>query len=340
MGTPVVAATVPERSAGDPVLEVSGLAVEIDTGDGPAEILSEVAFSIGPGETVGLVGESGSGKTMTAKAVMGLLPRRIARVTAGRIVLDGVDLLSLSPKQLRSVRGDRVAMIFQEPMTSLNPAYTVGDQIAETVRRHRGASRKAAWARAVQVLGDVGIAAADRRARSYPHEFSGGMRQRVMIAMALSCEPALLIADEPTTALDVTVQAQVLDLIQDMREAHGMSLLFVTHDLGVIADVSDRVVVMYAGQVVEQSSVFDLFTRPSHPYTEALLRSVPGGAAGSRSKLESIPGQPPVAGAFPAGCRFHPRCTYAADACVASPIPLFDVGAQQSRCIRHDGGVS
>jgi oligopeptide/dipeptide ABC transporter ATP-binding protein len=275
---------------------------------------------------------------MTAMAVMGLLPRRIARVTAGRIALDGVDLLSLSPKQLRAVRGDRVAMIFQEPMTSLNPAFTVGDQIAETVRRHRGASRRAAWARAIEVLGDVGIAAADRRARSYPHEFSGGMRQRVMIAMALSCEPALLIADEPTTALDVTVQAQVLDLIQDMREAHGMSLLFVTHDLGVIADVSDRVVVMYAGQVVEQSSVFDLFARPVHPYTEALLRSVPGGTAGSRSRLASIPGQPPVAGAFPEGCRFHPRCTRAADACTESPIPLFDVGAQQSRCIRHTTG--
>jgi peptide/nickel transport system ATP-binding protein len=338
MGSPAVARTEPGRAAGEPVLEVSGLAVEIDTGDGPVEILSEVGFTIGAGETVGLVGESGSGKTMTAKAVMGLLPRRIARTTAGRIVLDGVDLLSLSPKQLRSVRGDRVAMIFQEPMTSLNPAYTVGDQIAETVRRHRGASRRAAWARAVQVLGDVGIAAADRRARSYPHEFSGGMRQRVMIAMALSCEPALLIADEPTTALDVTVQAQVLDLIQDMREAHGMSLLFVTHDLGVIADVSDRVVVMYAGQVVEQSSVFDLFSRPVHPYTEALLRSVPGGAAGTRTRLESIPGQPPQAGAFPRGCRFHPRCTVAADRCTESPIPLFDVGAQRSRCIRHDGG--
>ncbi|MCW0216502.1 MAG: ABC transporter ATP-binding protein [Pseudonocardia sp.] len=318
-----------------PVLEVRGLFVEIDTGDQRAAVLSDVGFSIAPGETLGLVGESGSGKTMTAKAIMGLLPRLTARVTGGEIVLDGVDLLGLSTKQLREIRGDTVAMIFQEPMTSLNPAFTVGDQIAETVRRHRGVSKKAAWARTVEVLSDVGIAAAERRSRSYPHEFSGGMRQRVMIAMALCCEPALLIADEPTTALDVTVQAQVLDLIRHMREALGMAMLFVTHDLGVIADVSDRVVVMYAGQVVEQSGVLDLFRRPAHPYTEALLNSMPGVEAGPRGTLLSIPGQPPAAGDFPVGCRFHQRCGYAAEECTTAGIPLTVVGAQETRCLLH-----
>jgi peptide/nickel transport system ATP-binding protein len=314
------------------VLRVEGLSVEI----GGTPVLSDVGFSIGPGETVGLVGESGSGKTMTAKAVMGLLPPRIASVTAGSVRLGDTDLLRLGIKQLREVRGARIAMIFQEPMTSLNPAFTVGDQIAETVRRHRGVSRKAAWARTVEVLTDVGIAAADRRARAYPHEFSGGMRQRVMIAMALSCEPELLIADEPTTALDVTVQAQVLDLIRHMREVMGMSLLFVTHDLGVIADISDRVVVMYAGQVVEESGVVDLFTRPVHPYTEALLNSMPGVEAGPKGQLMSIPGQPPAAGAWPSGCRFAQRCTYTVDAC-EEPIPLVQIGVQTTRCLR---GVS
>jgi peptide/nickel transport system ATP-binding protein len=269
---------------------------------------------------------------MTARAVMGLLPRLVTRVRSGEILLEDVDLLRVSTKQLSDIRGDKVAMIFQEPMTSLNPAFTVGDQIAETVRRHRGVSRKGAWTRTIQMLSDVGIAAAEGRSRSYPHEFSGGMRQRVMIAMALCCEPALLIADEPTTALDVTVQAQVLDLIRHMRETLGMSMLFVTHDLGVIADVSDRVVVMYAGQVVEESEVYDVFREPFHPYTEALMNSMP---AEPKEGLHSIPGQPPTIGEFPAGCRFHPRCDYAVDECSSAAIPLERIGARATRCIRH-----
>jgi peptide/nickel transport system ATP-binding protein len=268
---------------------------------------------------------------------MGLIPQPPGRIPSGSIKLEGVDLLTLSKKQLEDIRGDRMSMIFQEPMTSLNPAYTVGDQIAETMRRHLGLSRKDARKRAVDMLTRVHIPNAARRTKSYPHEFSGGMRQRVMIAMALCCEPTLLIADEPTTALDVTVQAQVLELIKEIQQDMGMAILFITHDLGVVADVCDRVVVMYAGQVVEQAPAEEVFHRPSHPYTDGLLRSMPAMAART-GKLHSIAGHPPMVGAFPSGCRFHPRCTFAIDECRSGPsgdVALEAVTATQiSRCLR------
>jgi peptide/nickel transport system ATP-binding protein len=322
----------------DPVLQVDGLSIEFAAEHGWTRVTEDVSFSVARGETLGIVGESGSGKTVTAMAIMGLLPKAGSRQT-GSVMLEGTELLSLDRAGLDEVRGDRIAMIFQEPMTSLNPAFTVGDQIAETVRRHRGGSRRQAWDKAVQALSDVGIPAAERRARSYPHEFSGGMRQRVMIAMALSCEPSLLIADEPTTALDVTIQAQILDLLRDMKERLGMSMLFVTHDLGVVADTCDRVVVMYGGKVMEQSGVVDLFHRPAHPYTEGLLRSMPFGAGATArtasSRLYSIAGHPPIAGQFPDGCRFHPRCPYAADACRTGDVELVWAQPMQlSRCVR------
>jgi oligopeptide/dipeptide ABC transporter ATP-binding protein len=331
----VADATVREPT--DPVLTVENLSVDFLTDVGWATVVQDVNFQVGAGETVGIVGESGSGKTVTSMAVMGLIPQPPGRITSGSIKLEGVDLLTLSKRNLEDIRGDRVSMIFQEPMTSLNPAYTVGDQIAETMRRHLGLSRKDARKKAVDMLSRVHIPNAARRAKSYPHEFSGGMRQRVMIAMALCCEPTLLIADEPTTALDVTVQAQVLELIKEIQQDMDMAILFITHDLGVVADVCDRVVVMYAGQVVEQAPAEELFHRPSHPYTDGLLRSMPAMAARTGT-LHSIAGHPPMVGAFPDGCRFHPRCTFAVDACKAGPsggIPLEPVTPTQiSRCIR------
>ncbi|WP_448628215.1 ABC transporter ATP-binding protein [Geodermatophilus sp. URMC 64] len=326
----------PAGGPAGPVLDVSDLTVEVHTEDVRAEVISGVSFSIGRGETLGLVGESGSGKSLTSMAIMGLLPKRTFTVTGGRVSLGGDDLTRLGRKELASVRGSRMAMIFQEPMTSLNPAFTVGQQIAETLVRHKKVSKREARRLTVTALSDVGISAAERRVHAYPHEFSGGMRQRVMIAMALCCEPELLIADEPTTALDVTIQAQVLDLIRHLRETVGMSILFVTHDLGVVADICDRVVVMYAGQVVEQSSVDRLFAHPVHPYTAALLRSTPtNDAAGDgRGHLHSIPGKPPAAGEFPHGCRFAPRCELALPECSAQEIELLPVVDQLSRCVR------
>ena len=313
--------------------------MEFLTDVGWSTVVEDVSFQVGAGETLGIVGESGSGKTVTSMAVMGLVPQPPGRIRSGQIRLEGMDLLGLSSRQLEDVRGDRVSMIFQEPMTSLNPAYTVGDQIAETMRRHLGLSRKESKARAVDMLSRVHIPNAARRAKAYPHEFSGGMRQRVMIAMALCCEPTLLIADEPTTALDVTVQAQVLALIREIQADMGMSILFITHDLGVVADVCDRVVVMYAGQVVEHAPAEELFHTPSHPYTDGLLRSMPAMAART-GQLHSIDGHPPMVGAMPTGCRFHPRCVHAIDACrtgESGSIPLIHVTpTQQSRCIRID----
>jgi peptide/nickel transport system ATP-binding protein len=321
----------------DPILTVDNLSVDFLTDTGWATVVQDVSFRVGAGETVGIVGESGSGKTVTSMAVMGLIPQPPGRIPSGSIKLEGVDLLTLSKKHLEDVRGDRMSMIFQEPMTSLNPAYTVGDQIAETMRRHLGLSRKDSKRRAVEMLSRVHIPNASRRAASYPHEFSGGMRQRVMIAMALCCEPTLLIADEPTTALDVTVQAQVLELIKEIQQDMGMAILFITHDLGVVADVCDRVVVMYAGQVVEQASAVDVFHNPTHPYTDGLLRSMPAMAART-GKLHSIDGHPPMVGAFPDGCRFHPRCTFAVDECRTGPsgdVALEQVTPTQiSRCLR------
>jgi peptide/nickel transport system ATP-binding protein len=316
------------------LLTVQDLEIEFATDHGWATVVAGTTFGIGEREIVGLVGESGSGKTVTGLSVLGLLPTGVGRVAGGAVSLGGRDLLGLSPRELRAVRGNEVAMVFQEPMTSLNPAFRVGDQIAEAVRLHRGGSRREAWDRAVEVLDLVGIPHARRRATDYPHEFSGGMRQRAMIAMAVSCEPRLLIADEPTTALDVTIQAQVLELLVRMRDELGMSVLLVTHDLGVVAEVCERVVVMYAGQVVEQAEVGELFDHPRHPYTEGLLAAMPQlGTRGAR--LASIPGRTPEPWAMPPGCRFTPRCGYAEPTCDASPPLVTARPDHLSRCVRQ-----
>ncbi|MDW3215269.1 MAG: ABC transporter ATP-binding protein [Ilumatobacteraceae bacterium] len=324
----------PDR-ADAPVLEIEELTVEFLTDVGWRPVVEDVGFSVDRGEVVGLVGESGSGKSVTCLSITQLLPARTSRIATGRILLDGRDLRAVTPRQLEDVRGREISMIFQEPMTSLNPAFTVGEQIAEVVRRHRGSSRRDATLRAVEMLDAVGIAAPKQRIHAYPHELSGGMLQRAMIAMALSCEPSLLIADEPTTALDVTVQAQVLDVLRSMCAEFGTGVLFVTHDLGVVADLCDRVVVMYAGQVVEQAPIETLFDAPNHPYSCALLDALPQLGA-RRGRLSSIPGVAPRAGRFPTGCRFHPRCPASTEACAAESVDLeFYEDGRASRCIRR-----
>ena len=319
---------------GDALVTVRNLSVEFAGDRGWERVVNDVSFEVERGETLGIVGESGSGKSVTCLAMTGLIPTPGGRVASGSVRLDGQELVGLEQKRLEDIRGDDIGMIFQEPMTSLNPAFTVGQQIAEMVRRHRGVSKAEGMARAVEMLSRVGIPNAEQRAREYPFQFSGGMRQRVMIAMSLACEPKLLIADEPTTALDVTIQAQVLDLLREMQAEFGMSLIFITHDLGVVADICDRVVVMYAGRVVETASIDDLYFRPAHPYTEGLLTAMP--QIGARSgRLASIPGSTPVPSQLPAGCAFHPRCPYAVDACTRSEIPLVDLGeGRAARCIR------
>jgi len=337
---------VPHTTSDDEtVLDVQGLTVEFLTASGWCPVVNDVSFDIGAGETVGLVGESGSGKSVTSMAIMGLIPTPPGRVTEGRVNFAGRDLRQLPKRDMEDIRGEEIAMIFQEPMTSLNPAFKVGEQIAEVVRRHRKVSRAEARDRAVAALASVGIPEPARRYGQYPHEFSGGMRQRVMIAMAIVCEPSLIIADEPTTALDVTIQAQVLDLLKDMRDRLGMAILFVTHDLGVVADICDRVVVMYAGQVVETGSIENIFAAPRHPYTSGLLSAMP--QVGARTeRLAVIPGTAPTPSDVMEGCRFHPRCPHAIDACRVEDVPLLSMGANDrlSRCLRSPdlelGGVS
>ncbi len=312
------------------ILDVRDLCVEADTRSGPVVIVDRVSLAIEAGQTVGLVGESGSGKSMTALAVLRLLGSG-ARLSSGQVLLEGVDLAALSPKQMRGIRGGKVGMVFQEPMTALDPAYSVGEQIAEGIRAHRGLSRKEASGQAVAMLDRVGIPAAARRAKDYPHEFSGGMRQRVVIAIALACEPALLLADEPTTALDVTVQDQILGLLKELQAERDLAILLISHDLGVIADMADRVDVMYAGQVVESADVWSLFAHAEHPYTEALLRSVPSGPG---RRLEAIPGQVPTFDQLPAGCRFEPRCQLAHQECRAPGLELHTVQpSHDARCV-------
>jgi oligopeptide/dipeptide ABC transporter ATP-binding protein len=316
------------------ILSVENLSVDFLTDRGWARVVEDVSFAVAPGETLGLVGESGSGKTVTSLSIMQLVPMPPGRFSGGRILFDGEDLTKLPERQLRRLRGNDIAMVFQESMTSLNPAFTIGDQIAEAVRVHRGLSRRAALDRAVEVLDLVGIPSPRERAHAYPHEFSGGMRQRAAIAMALACEPRLLIADEPTTALDVTVQAQVLALLRDLQQRFGMAMLFITHNLGVVADICDRVAVMYAGQIVEVADVDSLFARPAHPYTDGLLRAMPQlGKRGER--LAVVPGVPPMPWAMPPGCRFHPRCPYAEPACHETAPELAELNdARLSRCLR------
>jgi oligopeptide/dipeptide ABC transporter ATP-binding protein len=290
-----------------PQLEVSNLSVAFDTERGQIRPVRDVSFSIYPGQTVALVGESGCGKSVTSLSILRLIPEPPGRVLGGQILFEGRDLLQLHEHEMRSVRGKDIAMIFQEPMTSLNPVYTIGDQIAEAVTLHQHVSQDQAYRIAEEALHDVGIADPHRRLREYPHQMSGGMRQRVMIAMALSCQPKLLIADEPTTALDVTIQAQILELLRKLQRERGMSILLITHDLGVVAENADVVAVMYASRVVEVATVEDLFDKPQHPYTEGLFRSVPK-LGRDTERLETIPGQVPNPARFPTGCKFHTRC--------------------------------
>lgn len=319
---------------GEPILDVQDLEVEFLTDKGWVTVVDRVSFAVHAGETLGLVGESGSGKTVTSLSIMQLIPVPPGRISGGRILFQGQDLAAMSDRQLSDLRGNDIAMVFQESMTSLNPAFTIGDQIAEVVRRHRRCTRKQARERAIEVLELVQIPNPAERLEAYPHEFSGGMRQRAAIAMALACDPKLLIADEPTTALDVTVQAQILELLRDLQERLGMAILFVTHNLGVVADLCDRVTVMYAGRIVETAAVDDLFARPRHPYSEGLLQSMPQlGTRGER--LPSIPGTPPMPWAMPKGCRFHPRCPYANADCRSGEIQLYEVApGHLSRCQR------
>ena len=329
----------------EPLLEVRDLRTYFRTDAGLARAVDGVGFAIRAGEVVGIVGESGSGKSVTSLSIMRLLPQPPAEILAGSSIrLRGRELLDLQDQAMREIRGADIAMIFQEPMTSLNPVYTVGDQIAESLRVHRRMDRRTARDRAVELLRLVGMPDPDTRVDSFPHQMSGGQRQRVMIAIALACEPALLIADEPTTALDVTIQAQILELLASLRQRLGTAILLITHDLGVVAEVCDRVVVMYAGQVVEQATVHELFERPRHPYTQGLLRAIP--RLGRRAeRLAVIPGTVPAATDWPQGCRFHPRCPYAWDRCVSEHPPLLVVGsggagaADPLLAVPDDGGA-
>ena len=319
------------------ILEVKGLKTYFYIDDKVAKAVDGVDFEIRKGETLALVGESGSGKSITSLSIMRLIPTPPGKIVEGEVVLDGQDLLSLSEKEMTNVRGNDIGMIFQEPMTSLNPVFTIGNQIAEPLMKHKKMKKKEAYAKAVELLKLVGFPRAEEIVNEYPHQLSGGMRQRAMIAMALSCSPKLLIADEPTTALDVTIQAQILDLMVDMKKEFGSSILMITHDLGVVAEVADRVIVMYGGQIVEEASVVELFTNPKHPYTVGLLGSMPQ-IDDEKDRLESIPGMVPPATNFPHGCRFAPRCKHAMDQCTTANPPLVeDVPGHKVRCVLYDG---
>ena len=312
--------------AQDPVLEVRDLRTYFHTEEGVARAVDGVSFAVGQGQTLGLVGESGCGKSVSAFSIMRLVPDPPGRIEDGQILLEGRDLLALDEEEMRQVRGDDIAMIFQEPMTSLNPVLTCGFQIAEAVVLHQQVPMQEARDRAVEMLQLVGIPAPEQRIDEYPHQLSGGMRQRVMIAMALSCNPDVLIADEPTTALDVTIQAQILALLESLQESLQMAIVMITHDLGVIAETADQVAVMYAGQIVEYAETQSLFARPRHPYTRGLLRSIPR-LDDEQERLDIIPGVVPDARAFPPGCRFAPRCPLADDHCRAEAPPLAEVEA-------------
>jgi peptide/nickel transport system ATP-binding protein len=317
-----------------PVLRVEDLTVEFTAPGGPLRAVDEVSFELAEGEVLGLVGESGSGKTVTCRALIRLLPSRRARITRGAVRIDGLDLMSLPESAMQRVRGERIGMIFQNPMTHLDPVMTIGEQIGESLRFHKGVTRREAGRRAVELLRRVGIPDPALRSRSYPHSLSGGMRQRAMIAIALAGEPRILIADEPTTALDVTVQAQILRLLLDLRDRAGLSIILITHDLGVIAETCETVAVMYAGRIVERAAKRTLLREPLHPYSQGLIRSQPGAGA-PLAELPSIPGQPPSLAELPQGCRFHPRCAYAIPRCREIRPPLADAGtARRSACLR------
>jgi len=321
-----------------PLLTVTDLRTSFHTRNGVVRAVDGVSFSLEKGETLGIVGESGSGKSVTCYSLMGLIPQPPGRIESGTAMFDGVDLLRCPPRVARSIRGKRIAMIFQDPMTSLNPYLRISDQLIEPLRIHESITRQAALARAVAALDEVGIQDAARRVHFYPHEFSGGMRQRVMIAMALITRPELLIADEPTTALDVTVQAQILDLIRRLQREKGMAVIFITHDLGVVAGLCDRVQVMYAGRIIEAASTDAMFSRPRHPYTRALQRSIPALQEKGR-ELFTIPGMPPDLSRPLAGCPFAERCTDVADACRGTEPVLREVAPHHhSACLRMQNG--
>ena len=313
------------------VLKIKNLNMGFKTDYGYLPIIHDINYEIYSGETLGVVGESGCGKSVTSLCIMRLLN---GGVVDGEIELDGQNLLTLSEKKMQAIRGNQIAMIFQEPMTSLNPVFTVGFQLTEALRRHQGMKKKEAWARAIEMLDLVRIAEPDQRMKEYPYQLSGGMRQRVMIAMALACRPRLLIADEPTTALDVTIQAQVLDLMRDLQKSMGTSILFITHDLGVIREMADRVIVMYCGEIMEKASVTDLFKDPMHPYTVGLLSTLP--KYGQPGELPTIEGMVPPAGEFPQGCVFSPRCPYATDQCIQMKPEMQTLeNGHEVRCFRY-----
>ncbi len=309
-----------------PVLEVDGLKTIFKTRGGEVHAVNSVSFELRPGELLGVVGESGSGKSVTMMSLIGLLPSPPAEVRKGSVSFDGIDLLASDEDTLREVRGPGIGFIFQDPMTSLNPVFTVGYQLREPLIKHMGMSKSQAQLRAQELLELVGIPDAARRLKDYPHQFSGGMRQRVMIAIALACDPKVLIADEPTTALDVTIQAQILELVKDLRHKLGMAIIWITHDLGVIAGIADRVMVMYGGQIVEHAPARELFARPRHPYTRALLKTVPSVRGAREARLNVIEGQPPILWAAPISCAFRARCPHAIDLCSIQNPPRFNVG--------------
>ncbi|MCL2883193.1 MAG: ABC transporter ATP-binding protein [Coriobacteriia bacterium] len=307
------------------LLELDGLKVYFDTQDGVVKAVDGVSYKLNAGETIGVVGESGSGKSVTAMSIMGLVPMPPGRVQGGDVRFKGRSLLQMKEPELRAIRGNHIAMIFQDPLSSLNPVYRIGKQVGEGLMIHQGYSKKQALARAVELLDMVGIPNPAERARDYPHQFSGGMRQRAMIAMALACEPEVLIADEPTTALDVTIQAQILELMQGIQKEHGTAIIMITHDLGVVADMADRILVMYAGCPVEYGTTNQIFYGPTHPYTWGLMRSIPKRTLGDKKELTPIQGNPPSLIDLPPGCAFAPRCPYAKERCSAEKPVMQEV---------------
>jgi oligopeptide/dipeptide ABC transporter ATP-binding protein len=321
-----------------PLLELKGLSTHYVSARGTRVVraVDEVSLTLAPGSTLGIVGESGSGKSTLALTILRLLPPA-AKIVAGQILFEGEDLLTKSDAEMRRVRGKRIAMILQDPMASLNPLFTIGDQVSEPLRVHEGVGRRSAWSRATDLLKSVRIPAPEARVREYPHQMSGGMRQRIVGAIAISCAPRLLIADEPTTSLDLTIQAQYLNLLSDLQKRYHLALIFITHNLGIVAKMCDKVAVMYAGRMVESGPVRQIFNRPAHPYTEALLRSIPR-LTDRRERLTAIEGQPPDMTSPPSGCAFHPRCPKAIERCQEQDPPTFEVAAdQRARCWLADG---
>lgn len=325
-----------------PLLEVKNLRIELTTRDGVAPVIDDLSFTLNPGETLSFVGESGCGKSMTALALMGLLPEKVGRVAAGNIIFDGENLSQASDERLRAIRGNEISMIFQEPMTSLNPVFTIGEQIAEVLRAHQGLSRKAAWAQSIELLNAVRIPNAKSRISNYPFQMSGGQRQRAMIAMALACQPKILIADEPTTALDVTVQAQIFDLLTDLRKQTGAAIILITHDMGAVAEMAERMIVMYAGRKAELGPVDQIIEHPRHPYTKGLIECVPhiqSNPSLERHDLVEVPGIVPSLREFGKDqCLFASRCAYLTEACLASrPVEKLFANGQSADCWHAEG---